>query len=783
MARQGSTRKRAGRRPARKSRPGRKAGRQTGKAQRSLWARFLRKAFAAVLLVTVTAALALATYLVLLDREITSRFEGRRWSLPARIYAAPMPFYPGLHLDAEAFVGELRRLGYRETTGPHPPVGRYARLPGDQVRATLRPFRFADAQRAALPVTLAFDGAGIASITGPHGPLRYARLEPPVIGSFFASHGEDRLVVGPHETPELLVETLKAVEDRNFDTHPGFDLRGILRAMWANVRAGAIEQGASTLTQQLVRSYYLDNRVTVTRKLRELAMAVILDARFEKADLMNAYVNEIFLGQDGARAIHGFGLGSFFYFNKPLYELDAHEIALLVAVINGPSFYNPFRHPERAKQRRDMVLGIMRDLGIIDAAGFDASAARPLAVARNRRGGRYYPAFMDFVRIELAVDYDRGTLAEQGLAIHTTLDLRVQEAAEQAVSTTLTALENDEQRPPGSLEAAVVVRASQTGDVQAVVGGRQAARQGFNRALNAKRQVGSLVKPFVYLAALESGRYHLASPIDDIALTLEEFDDWSPTNANDEYRGTVPLVHALGESLNVATVRLGMDLGIGNIAERIGRLAGKRPPPAYPSLLLGAYDASPFEVSEWYAMLAGGGFKTPAKTVTAVIDAFGGTVTRYPIDVRQTADPEAIATLTRALQIAMSRGTGKRSRLARSGVAGKTGSSDEFRDSWFAGYDANTLAVVWVGRDDNQPHDLSGSRGALPVWDAMMAGTRIDPALTGEGATVGIDYATGLRARSGCGDVVEVPLPPGTELEWKPGCRSLSEVVRSLFDP
>ena len=765
-------------RPSRRTRSKRKA---TGPRRRKgrLW-RVLGKLFAGVLLVGLIVAIAIGAYLVVLDREITGRFEGRRWSLPARVYAAPMALYAGLRSTPDELAMELRRLGYRETTGSHPAVGRYVVGPY-RVRATLRPFHFADARRSTLPVTIDFGAGRIVEVTGPHGPLSYVRLEPAIIGSFFPSHGEDRLVVAPDETPALLVETLKAVEDRNFDTHPGFDIRGILRAVWANVRAGEIAQGGSTLTQQLVRSYYLDNRPTLTRKLNEVAMAVILDARFEKADLMNAYVNEIFLGQDGARAIHGFGLGSFFYFNKPLLELDAHEIALLVAVINGPSFYNPFRHPERAKGRRDLVLNTMRDLELIGQRLFEDAVARPLAVARNRSGGRYYPAFMDLVRIELAKDYDRKTLSAEGLAIHTTLDPRVQERAEQAVVTTLATIERDRQLPEDTLEAAVVVRASQTGDIKAVVGGRLPGRQGFNRALNAKRQVGSLIKPFVYLAAIESGRYHLASPVEDTELTLPEFDDWTPTNANDEYRGTVPLVHALAESLNVATVRVGMDLGVAGIAERIAEL-NDNVPTAYPSLLLGAYDASPYEMSEAYAMLAGGGFKTPAKTVTAVIDAFGGTVKRYPIDVKQVADPVAISTLTRALQVAMSRGTGKRSPLARSGVAGKTGSSDDFRDSWYAGYDADTLTVVWVGLDDNNSHGLSGSRGALVVWDAFMADTDVEPALTGDAQNVAIDYDTGLRARPGCGDVVEVPLPAGTELRWKPGCRPLRDRVRAIFD-
>ena len=715
------------------------------------------------------AAIGVTAYLFVLDREITHRFEGRRWSLPARVYAAPLAIYAGVALGPNELVGELRRLGYREARNRGElGIGRFL-LSGDRLRATLRPFRFADGERPVQPVVVRFEAGRVASIAGAHGAVRYARLEPAVIGSFFASHGEDRLVIAPRETPQMLVETLKAVEDRNFDTHWGFDVRGMFRALWANIRAGEIEQGGSTLTQQLVRSYYLHNRTTLARKLREIAFAVILDARFEKADLMNAYVNEIFIGQDGARAIHGFGLGSYFYFNKPVIELVAHEIALLVAVINGPSYYNPFRHPERAKRRRDLVLATMRDSALIDERAFEQAVRQPLSLTRTREGGRYYPAFMDLVRLELEADYDREALSEHGLAIHTTLDPRLQQAAEAAAMATLADIEGNRKIPAGTLQAAVVVRASQTGDIQAVVGGRQPGRQGFNRALNAKRPVGSLIKPLVYLAALETGRYNLATPVEDRALTLPDFNDYSPTNHDGVFHGTVPLVRALGDSLNVASVRVGLDIGIPDIAERLGEVTG-RYPPAYPSLLLGAYEASPVEVSEIYAPFASGGFRTPAKAVTAVVDEHGNTVKRYPIDVEQTANPGDVATLTRALQIAMERGTGKRSPFANAGVAGKTGTSDDYRDSWFAGYDANSLAVVWVGRDDNQAHGLSGSQGALRVWNALMSQVDIVPALTSESATVSIDYASGLRAMPRCAGTVSIPLSAGQEIAWKPGC-------------
>lgn len=769
-------RRRSSRRPSRLRTNRRRAKSGSGRLFRVLGA-VLKK----LLLIAVVVVLGAGLYLAVLDREITGRFEGRRWSLPARVYAAPMPVYPGLALPRDDFVAELWRLGYR----PGQPrrgadLGRFV-VAGDRVHATLRAFRFADGERPALPVTVVFARGRVAAVRGPDGPLRFARLEPPVIGSFFATHGEDRLVIAPRETPPLLIETLKAVEDRHFDSHPGFDITGMLRALWVNIRAGEYAQGGSTLTQQLVRSYYLDNRRTLVRKLKEVAMAVILEARFEKDDLMNAYINEIPLGQDGGRAIHGFGLGSFFYFNKPLLELGDQELALLVAVIRGPSYYNPYRHPERAKRRRDWVLATMRDFGLIDQPRYQNAIDRGLSLATTRRGGRYYPAFMDAVREELRSDYDRETLAAHGLAIHTTLDPRLQDRVESAVATVLAALERDRGLPAESLEAAVVVRASQTGDVKAVAGGRHPGRYGFNRALNGQRPVGSLIKPFVYLAAIESGRFHLASPVQDARLTLTEYDDWSPKNSDGKYRGSVPLIRALGDSLNVPAVRVGMALGIEDVAGRIGTLAGRELDP-WPSLLLGAYEISPFAMAELYATLASGGFKTPAQTVTAVADDAGGTVKRYPIAIEQAIDPAVAGTLTRALQIVMAHGTGRSSLLARSGAAGKTGSSDGYRDSWFAGYDADLLGVAWIGRDDNQPHGLSGAKGALVLWDAFMAGSEIVPALAADADTVAIDYATGLRARPGCGTVVEVPLPVDAEVPWKPGCRPLGGRLRSIFD-
>ncbi len=729
----------------------------------------------------------IAGYLLYLDHLITSTFDGRRWSVPARVYAQPIELYPGFEVEADELEVELKRLGYRR--GPSNAPGSYAHN-GNEVRATLRAFTFSDGPRPPTEIRVRIADHAIDTLYENGEPASLVRLEPPLIGSFFATHGEDRLILTPQETPTLLSEGLKAVEDRNFDSHAGFDLKGIARAAIADLRSGDLSQGGSTLTQQLVKSYFLDNRRTLWRKLKELAMAVILDARYQKDDLLNAYINEIYLGQDGERAVHGFGLGSQFYFNKPLSELDPAEIALLIAVIRGPSYYNPFTHPERARSRRDLVLGQMSEFGLITAEQHSKAIRQPLALTRSaRQGGGYYPAFLDLVREQLGHDYDATELASRGYRVFTTLEPRVQDAAEQAVAVTLDRIETDRKLPHGDLESAVLVANNQTGEISAVVGGRKAGFQGFNRALNARRPVGSLLKPVVYLTALESGQYNLASIIEDAPLlqtdTHGKTPPWEPHNFDNEFHGPVPLVRGLGDSLNLATVRLGEAVGVDKVAARIATFAGIEQPPAYPSLLLGAIDLTPLEMTRLYGVFASGGFATPVKTVLAVEDEAGATLNRYPLEIHQVAQPQAVAQLNYALTLVMQRGTAHASRFAMRGVAGKTGTSDDFRDSWFAGFDATHLAVVWVGYDDNRDSKLTGSAGALQVWDALMANLHPSPITlttpTGFELQL-IDYATGTLTQPDCGEPVTVPIPYNARLPAGPCGNSLMERFRQWFN-
>lgn len=730
----------------------------------------LRRSLYGLLALGAITLIALSAYFVYLNQVITDTFEGRRWSVPAQVYAAPVELYAGAEFSLAEMIDELTRLGYAANANL-PAPGTYARR-GHLLDVYLRAFDFPETSRASQRIRLTFDELGITEVADGSGrPVPLIRLDPLNIGNFFPSHGEDRLVLTPDQVPELLTGALIAVEDANFDRHFGFDPVGIARAAWVNLTSGEIRQGGSTLTQQLVKSYYLSNRQTLERKLKEVAMAMILELKFDKEELLNAYVNEIYLGQDGVRAVHGFGLGAQFYFNRPLAELETHELATLVAIIRGPSYYNPYRHQARVQQRRDLVLGKMHEAGLIDADELDLNLAQPFAVVRGARsGGAYYPAFMDLVRTSLG-DYDEEDLTSAGLRVFTTLSPRTQDAVEQALEDTLTRLEEQRMLPPGELQGAVVIADTQTGEIQAVSGGRAAGVDGFNRALNARRTIGSLIKPVVYLAALERG-YHLASTLQDapVTLSLRGSGDWNPQNFDNEVYGAVPLVRALGDSMNLATINLGLALGVDQVAERLTTLTGEPTENPYPSLLLGAEARSPLEVLGLYSTFASGGFHMDPKSVVTVLDEQGAPLSRQPFSLDQELETETAEAINRALEVVMERGTGKTSRFSQLGTAGKTGTSDDYRDSWFAGYDSQRLAVVWVGFDDNRPTGMTGASGALRVWDAIFARLGVSPLPEPADGFEAVEYETGLLANESCAEVVALPLPADANNKAKSGC-------------
>jgi penicillin-binding protein 1B len=580
--------------------------------------------------------------------------------------------------------------------------------------------------------------------------------------------------------PPLLAKALIAVEDRDFYRHRGVSLRGIARAFVANIRAGSTVQGGSTLTQQLVKNFFLSNERSIWRKANEAIMALLLEWHYDKSEIMEAYINEIFLGQDGKRSIHGFGLASYFYFEKPLQSLRTDEIALLVGIVKGPSYYSPRRSPERALERRNLVLDLLVEQGELNPAEGEAAKAEPLnVVALEKSNITSYPAFMDLVRRQLRRDYKEEDLNSEGLQIFTTLDPIVQYESERALSKWLNRLGKSKDLPDSELQGASVVVSVDGGEVLSVVGGRNPQFAGFNRALDAVRPIGSLIKPAVYLTALQqSDKYTLVSPLDDgpLTLELENGDEWQPQNFDKENHGMVPLYMALSHSYNLSTTRLGLEVGLPAIIDTLNRLGVEKDIKPYPSLLLGSLALAPIEVAQMYHTLAAGGFRTPLRAIRDVLTAQGEPLQRYPLSVKKVVDSEPVYLLNAALRETARRGTGRgvyqfvRPDLT---VSGKTGTSNDLRDSWFAGYTGDKLGIVWVGMDDNRPAALTGSSGALKVWGEIFQSINTTSAIDtppSDVELVTIDTETQLLAGSRCDSGLQLPFIKGTAPLEQSGC-------------
>ena len=716
-----------------------------------------------------------------LDAYIQRAFSGKKWAVPAMVYGRPLELYAGAPVGPRALTAELETLGYR-AAGATAGAGTYS-VSGSTVSIATRGFRFWDGEEPTRRLRVAFAGNSVQAVRDEQGvEVALARLEPVHIGGIYPAHNEDRILVRVSDVPPLLIHTLMAVEDQNFDSHHGVSPKGIARAMWVNVSSGALEQGGSTLTQQLVKNFFLTRERTITRKLMELAMALVMELRYSKEEILEAYLNEIYLGQDGHRAIHGFGLASHYYFNRPIAELGAPQIALLVGMVRGPSYYDPWRHPERSRERRDTVLALMVDQQVIDAAQAAQIAQMPLGVGdRDQARSKFYPAYLDLVRRQLRRDYSEEVLSSEGLQIFTGLDPAVQRAAEASLQETLAKIESDFKargKPQQGLEGAVIVTRVDSGEVLAVVGGRNSRVAGFNRALDALRPVGSLMKPAVYLTALEDGRYTLLSPLDDgpVAYKGANGQVWRPRNYDREDHGMVRLHRALAQSYNQSTARLGLELGIERVVDTIHRLGVDREVPALPSVALGAVALSPIEVAGMYQTIASGGFSSPLSAIREVMDASGEPLTRYPVAVEQKVRQSAVYLLEYALKEVVSAGTARSAsnRLpAGLVVAGKTGTTDDQRDSWFAGYSGDLLAVVWIGRDDNGVTALTGATGALPAWAGLMAAASREPrrARAPGGITeTWVDEAGGGLSAEGCPGARLMPFMNGTEPDYEAAC-------------
>ncbi len=671
----------------------------------------------------------LIPYSLYLNHEVGQRFGQLRWQIPTRVYARPLELAPGLALDASTLKTELDAAAYREGDGTR--EGSYRRE-GGRWRISSRGFNDVDGAVPARRLEVVLSGGRVASVrdAASKKALRRARLDPARIATLYGQKQEERRLVRLKEVPLLLVTGLQAVEDRDFKDHHGIDLSGIARAVWVTLRSGGeTRQGASTLTQQLARSGLLGigKEVTPSRKFNEILFALILEARYDKSTILEAYFNQVYLGQRGSQAIHGVAAGAEFWFGRDLNSLTTEQVALLIGMVKGPSYYDPRRNPERAKGRRDFVLGKLLETQLIDEKEYKRALAAPLGVTQTpgMAAANRFPAYVDLVRRQLARDYPESALQGAGLSVLTGMSPSAQAYAEGAVTRTIKALEN-KRRPP--LQAGVVVTDVHDGDVLAVVGSRDVSQPGFNRAVEAQRPVGSLLKPFVYLLALaQPDTYSLASWVDDSPVTVQLGRNrrWTPGNADNRSHGTVRLIDALARSYNQATVRIGMKVDPERLAELLRVLAGVKAD-ANPALILGSTDQSPYAIAQLYQFLASGGEIQPLHAVRGVLDPNGKLLKRYDKTPAPAQEGDSIAAnlISVALQEVVSNGTGRRllgDGLGRLQSAGKTGTSNDGRDSWYAGYTGDHLAVVWMGNDKNEQTGLQGATGGMRVWSNLFA--------------------------------------------------------------
>lgn len=738
-----------GRKPSRAKRRTRKA---SGRKRYSL----LRMLFKTFVIVILLSAVVLAGWIWTLDRRVQARFETPFKSIPAHLYARPYSLNPGDAHTVSEIRADLLAHGYKQA--------KQISRPGDfafsgQVVDILRPVTATHPVPTAVRVEL-FENR-VVRLTDHRSAqnLDQFELAPVLIGNLMAGPMEDRILLKLHEVPQLLIDALFAMEDRRFMSHVGVDPLGILRAMLQNIRDGRVSQGGSTLTQQLVKNLYLDDSRTLKRKINEAMMALIIERRYTKNQILERYLNTIFLGQSGNRAIHGFGLAAQFYFARKLQDLNPAQLALLVGMIPAPSAYNPFRNIERATARRNLVLKTLHDNGSISAGEVELYRQTSLDVVRSKNiGASRYPAYTDLLNRQLGESYDRSYLKEGGLNVYSTLDESVQQMAQARFKSALGALEKTHTIEPGSLQGAMIILKPKSGEIVAMIGARDGKAGDFNRALDAKRPIGSLVKPAVYLTALlNPSRYSTSTIIEDspLSLQLQTGESWDPGNYDKEFHGDVSLYDALVRSYNVPAVKVGLDIGLDPVATTLQRLGVSEPFPRYPSMLLGASNVSLLDVAQMYQTLANRGRLQPLTTLRTVANSENQVLVKYQSDGEQMVNARADFLVMDMLGAVAKTGTARALTHLVPDVrlAGKTGTTNEYRDSWFAGFGQNYLAVVWIGKDDNSPTGLTGSSGALRAWASVMSELDIQSLdlLPPEGVIeIEVDMDGGGTAVAGC---------------------------------
>jgi penicillin-binding protein 1B len=687
-----------------------------------------------------------AWYLRQLEDKVTEKFEGRKWFFPSKIYADSYFLYAGGSLRIQDLTEKLHRLGYFETQALPKAKGEY-RIAAKQglIEIFLRDFESATERSAGMPVRLTLQGNVIAKIESINDgkELYFLELEPELITGLYERIWQERKVVKLAEVPPLMVKSILALEDERFYQHFGVDPIGILRAMWVNLRTMSFRQGGSTLTQQLVKNFFLSDERTLSRKIPEAVMAVIAERKYSKATILENYLNEIYLGQRGSQGIFGVWEAAQFYFSKPLSDLTVGETALLAGLIPAPNRLSPYKSADAAVKRRNLVLAKLLDDRIITRAQYDGALKERLPQRSLVKVTNEGPFFVDYLRRELEENYSTESLTKEGLRIYSSLDLQMQRMAERALVEGLKKLEATHpalkrKSDDEGLEAAIVVMRPQTGEIKAMVGGRNYARSQFNRAFQAKRQPGSVFKPFVYAAALMYGgqngtKYSPETVINDSQFTwVYGGQEWQPHNYNEEYFGAVTMRKALESSLNSATSRVAQDVGIRRVREIAHKMGIQSPLPAVPALSLGAAEVTPLEVAVAYSTLANNGQRNRPLAVKQVVDQSSKILERRDVRPERVLSPQLANAMNQLLKGVLDRGTAAGARRAgfTRPAAGKTGTTNDYKDAWFVGYTPDLLAVVWVGYDGPKKIGLSGAEAALPIWTEFMKNATASMPLT-----------------------------------------------------
>jgi penicillin-binding protein 1B len=666
---------------------------------------------------SVFALVALAGYLYYFNHLINLRFDGDTWAIPSRVYARPLELYPGLGLSLDSLRYELG-LSTLQRVYSTPKKGQY-RILDAAIELHTGEFAFSDQTEPSHQVRVLFSVGKITRIvdleTGDS--LDLLRLPPVIIGSYYPQNGEDRVLLSIDQIPQTLINILLAVEDKKFFEHLGINPKSIARALIANLKAGKMVQGGSTLTQQLAKNLFLTPKKSIVRKINEAFMAVLLELRFSKETILTAYVNEVFLVQQKKIAIHGFALASQALFKQGIDQLSTEKLALLVGMVKGPSRYNPINHPAAAVERRNLVLRVSRDHRIIDEAEYRKLIKSPLATVKRLPGVNRFPGYLDLVKRQLNSSYSASELAAKGMRIFTPFDPLLQRNLESGLESGLARFDQPD------LQAAVVVADYLNGDIQALVADRQVDFPGFNRAVLAQRPIGSLIKPLLLYGLLEDGK-SLATLVDDKPIQIRQSDNriWQPQNFDRKVHGRMSLYQAFIRSYNLPFVHLGVNGGLESLAQNLKRINLLKRDLVYPSLLLGTSEMSVFEVAQMYQVIANRGFFAPLTTIRQVSDQFNRVLERIPLDSYKLFNETSMLQVQRAMIGVSEEGTAQylAQRFRGHTLAGKTGTTNDVRDSWFTGFTQRELTVVWLGKDDNTPIHLTGSSGALRVWADIM---------------------------------------------------------------